>query len=182
MTRIRFAFHNGNDSLLGKAIIGWTWFLGLFYNWSVLKFNYSHVEIWMPDRVRGFYDWDGTKVIYCISSASRDDEFPGVRSKHASKVLKHPDRWDYIEAEADDERVEVALAEANKLMGKGYDYLGIFGFFNPFAVQDKNRWYCSELASWFCYLTRITKKRHERISPRRLAYELSKRYGEPKPV
>ncbi len=198
--KIRFVFHKPlGERGIGKAIVAWTWILGLFYNWRVLRYNYSHVEIWIPneggwftdykviDRERlhrgkdDFWGWGKTIESYggaCFSSTTRG-KWEGVRLAFASTVLGHPERWNYIECEVDPERLEVAIAETNKLMGRKYDYLGIFGFFVPFNIQSRKRWYCSEICSWFGYLCRITTKRNKRISPRRLAYILSKDYGEP---
>ena len=101
----------------------------------------------------------------------------------ASEVLgKHPERWDYIECEVDPERLEVAVEEAKKLVGKGYDYWALFGFFNPLPIQDAKKWYCSEICDWFKVLAGIYKKRHKRVSPRRSAYLLAKNWGEPRPL
>ena len=48
--KVRFLFHRGKDSFVGKTIVGWTWLLGLFYNWKVLKYNYGHEECQQQER------------------------------------------------------------------------------------------------------------------------------------
>ena len=190
--KIRFAFHNPQGERgVGKAIVGWTWILGCFYNWKVLKYNYSHVEVWVPGEYGHFDvldpepqhcgddDWGVKFVGQCFSSTTRGTS-DGVRLAPACDILRNPYRWDYIECDVDPERLEVALAEFQKLLGLRYDFWGIFGFLNPFPVQDDKRWYCSELCNWFAVLCGITE-RQKRISPRRLAYKLAKRWGEPVP-
>ncbi len=181
--KIRFLFHKPlGERGIGKLIVAWTWLLGLFYNWKVLKYNFSHEEVWIPDNSGlNCHSWKaGTDYMgQCFSSTTRGGA-DGVRFATACKVLHHPERWDYIEAEVDPERLEVALEEALKLVDKQYDFLGIFGFINPLPVHHKNRWYCSEICDWFKVLLRVHPKRHMRISPRRSAYKLAKRYGEPK--
>ena len=177
---IRFGFHKGKDSLVGKAIIGWTGFLALFYNWRLLKYDYSHVGIWIPSLSNGFINQGCNGVDYlgqCFSSTTRGAA-DGVRIAPASEVLHNPERWDYIEVIVDPERYQVALAESNKLMGLKYDYWGIFGFANPFPFQDPKKWYCSEICNWFAVLCGLTN-REKRISPRRLAYKLAQNWGNP---
>lgn len=180
--KIRFAFHKPlGERGVGKAIVAWTWFLGLFYNWRVLKYNYSHVEVWLPNSL-GKFKMYGKITGECFSSTTRGDA-EGVRFAPAYQVIgKHPERWDRIEVDVDEERLEVAVEEARRLVGAKYDYLGLFGFMNPFAVQDDKRWYCSEICDWFACLLGIYPERHKRISPRRAAYLLAQRFGEPKPV
>jgi hypothetical protein len=194
--KIRFLFHKPiGERGIGKAIVAWTWLLGVFYNWKVLKYNYSHEELWIPDEnYPNFYsgfggqdDWSSQVhrekryIFYgqCLSSTTRGDA-DGVRFAPASEVLKHPERWDYIECDVDLERLEVAMQEAKKLVGKKYDFRGIFGFVNPIPIQDSKKWYCSEICDWLKVLLGIYPKRYKRISPRRAAYILAKKYGEPK--
>lgn len=183
LAKIRFLYHKPQGERgIGKAIVAWTWFLGLFYNWKVLKYNYSHSEVWTPDE-DGFFEFAETYCLgYVFSSTTRGD-YDGVRFASAGRILdKHPERWDYIECEVDKARLEVAIEEAKKLVGKKYDYLGIFGFVNPLPVHSKDKWYCEEICNWFKYLCRLVKKISKRISPRRSAYNLSLNWGEPKPL
>ena len=168
--KIRFLYHKPiGERGVGKVIVALTWFYGLFYNWKVLKYNYSHEEVWLLD------------IDQCFSSTTRGN-WKGVRFAPASEVLKHPERWDAIEVIVDSERLEVAVEEAKRLVGRKYDFLGIFGFLNPFPFQSDKKWYCSEILDWFKKLLKIHPKRHKRISPRRSAYILAKRWGEPVPI
>lgn len=188
--RIRFVFHNPTGERgIGKAIVGWTWLLAFVsLQWKRLKYDYSHEEIWMPWDDKGETDsWRmhpdfGPYLGQCFSSTTRGGA-RGVRFASASAIIgKHPERWDYIECEVDAERLEVAVEEAGKLVGRGYDYLGLFGFFQPLVIQDDKKWYCSEICDWFKFLVRVHPKRHKRISPRRAAHLLAEKYGEPVPV
>lgn len=203
--KVRFLYHRPEGERgVGKAIVGLTWLYGLFYDWKALKYNYSHEECWKPDEDGNFskvitgtglsMGWttkEGATVtavlpyeqtVYlgeCFSSTTRGDD-NGVRFAPANEVLgKHPERWDYIEVEVDPERFEVGWQEATKLVGRKYDYLGILGFLNPIPCQDGKKWFCSEVCDWLKYLWRVGD-RHKRISPRRSAYLLAKKYGEPK--
>ncbi len=186
--KIRFIYHKPQGERgVGKAIVALTWVYALFYaKGKALKLDYSHEEVWLPDEDGIFiFNNIGAHLIgsqyagQCFSSTTRGDA-EGVRFAPAQCVIgKHPERWDYIEVNVDPERLEVAVAEARRLVGKKYDYLGIFGFINPFPVHSKDKWYCSEVCDWFKVLLRIYPKRHKRISPRRAAYILSKKYGQP---
>ena len=185
--KIRFLFHNPKGERgVGKGIVAWTWVLGLFYNWKVLKYNFSHEEVWLPDCIGKWWfseyhrDWksEDSPMGRCFSSTTRGSA-NGVRFEWAYEVLKHPERWSYIEVEVDKILLEKAVVEAEKLVGLKYDYLGLFGYFQPFIIQDKNRWYCSEILDWLKVLCGIYPKREKRVSPRRAAYILSKRWGEP---
>lgn len=184
--KIRFAFHKGKDLFVGKAIVVWTWVLGLLYNWGVLKYNFSHEELWLPDKFGDFTDTnEAGEIVYlgrCFSSTTRG-EWNGVRFAPAQEIIgKHPERWDYIECDVDPERLEIALEAAERLTGAKYDFMGIFGFIQPFIVQDPKKWYCSEILDWFKFLTRVHHKRQKRVSPRRAAYLLARKYGELKSV
>ena len=104
-----------------------------------------------------------------------------MRFAAASEVLKHPERWSYIEVEVSNTQwwfVEETMREIADSKAK-YDYAGLFGFFQPFPVQDKEKWFCSEICMWIAYRCALTKKWHKRISPRRAALVLAKLYGEP---
>ncbi len=186
--KIRFVFHNPKGERgIGKAIVAWTWLLGCLYNWKVLKYNFSHVEIHLPDEDGYFQTHQGEKNIgftgLCFSSTTRGDA-NGVRFALASEVLHHADRWSYIECDVDPERLEVALEEAKKLIGGGYDYGYVLSFVQPFIVQKDADWACSEIIDWFAFLCRVAgiDKIHKRVSPRRFAYLLAKKHGEPKPL
>ena len=183
--KVRFAFHSPKGERgIGKAIVALTWFYGLFYNWKVLKYNFSHEEIWLPDKDGNFTEVVNGKIKYLgkVFSSTTRGKANGVRFANAQDVLgKHPQRWKYIEGLVDPERLEVALDEARLLVGRKYDFWGILGFLNPFPIQHSKQYYCSELCNWFRVLCGISE-REKRISPRRSAYKLAKVFGEPKPI
>ncbi len=198
--RIRFLYHKpAGERGVGKLIVGWTWLLALIsLQFKRLKYDYSHEEIWLSYVIEGYsifaFGFGGVNYwkaedrtetpIYigeCLSSTTRGGA-AGVRFAPAAEVLKHPERWDYIECEVDGERLRVAIDEAQRLVGARYDYWGLFGFLNPFPIQHSRQWYCSELCDWFKVLVRLKSKRHKRISPRRAAELLAKKWGEPVPL
>lgn len=195
MVKVRFVFHKPQgERFVGKAIVVWTWILGLFYNWKVLRYNYSHEEVWLPDKnaTDGYFIYANpmfeTNIKYnpkyfgqCFSSTTRG-KWKGVRFAPACEVLgKHPERWDYIEVEVDEERYKIGIEEAERLADKrcGYDYGYILSFLQPFLLQKDSDWACSEVCMWLGYLWRAVAKRFKRISPRRAAQVLAKRWGEP---
>jgi len=190
--KIRFLFYKAaiDGKPLDDAISLWTFFLAIIrLDIESLKFNYSHVEVWIPSTYEDEFsciESDGHTAYggQCFSSTTRG-ECEGVRWAPANKVLKHPERWVYQEFEVDDERFEVFFDESMRLVGKKYDYLGLFGFFVPWNTQDKNKWYCSEICTWGVRLLNLLPKKkkwydtelavrifglpYARISPRRLA-------------
>lgn len=196
--RYRFLFHSPKGERgIGKLIVGWTWFLGLFYNWKVLKYNFSHEEGWKPDKNGQFErrvlckyhqgnmrdDEDAyhrTEYLgTCFSSTTRGDA-NGVRFEDASKVVgKHPERWWYVEVEIEDD--EKAISFVKSQVGKEYDFAGIAGFVQPVNIQDHGKWYCSEIMDTFKWLALVRNKvtggrykLQKRVSPRRAAHILVK--------
>jgi hypothetical protein len=84
---------------------------------------YSHVELIFSDGISA-------------SASARDG---GVRFKD---IEYHPDRWDIIEIEADE---EYARAFFEKRVGLGYDYFGLFGFVWRPHSGSALLWFCSEI-------------------------------------
>ena len=187
--KVRFIFHKGKDSWIGKGIVVWTWILAFVsFKWSRLKDNYSHCEIHFPDGNGDFDYWVELGLLprgyifsgQCFSSTTRGAA-EGVRFAPASEVLHHAERWRYIEVEVKDSDVEYTKQQIRVFLGEKYDYWGIVGFFWPWNVHAKKKWYCSEICSFIAYgLLRIIDKPYKRISPRRLARVLADKYGEPK--
>ncbi len=206
--KIRFLYHKPKGERgIGKLIVSWTWVLGCFYNWDVLKYNYSHEEVWIPDKNGNFIDYPQHSVsraaaymnneigplqslgprVYtgqCFSSTTRGTS-KGVRFAPASEVLHNAERWDYIEVEVDRLRLDIALEQGRRMVnrGVGYDFLGvILGFSLPGNIQNEEKKYCSELMDWFKVLVRVHRKRTKPVSPRRSAYLMARKYKEPKPL
>jgi hypothetical protein len=88
------------------------------------KGDYSHVELVLDGSV-------------CASSSHSDG---GVRYK---RIELSNCNWDVFEIAGFDE--QYARAYINSKMGKGYDYLGLFGFVFDAVRDNKNREFCSEL-------------------------------------
>jgi hypothetical protein len=84
---------------------------------------YSHVELIFSDGMSA-------------SASSRDG---GVRFKD---IEYHPDRWDIIEIEADEEYARAFVKERE---GLGYDYFGLFGFVWRPHSGSALLWFCSEI-------------------------------------
>ena len=195
--KVRSLYHSPKGERgIGRWIVGWTFVLGLFYNWKVLKYNFSHEEIWIADENGFFYeppdyspemllgekvkDWG--YVGQCFSSTTRG-KANGVRFAPASDVLFHSDRWWGIEWECEQDKLDWAIELAEEETCKEYDYLGISGFVIPFVGQNKNKWFCSEICDWFKWICCLYSKTQSKVSPRRSAYLLAKKTGtEPKPI
>ena len=183
--KIRFLVYRASQerwNIVGHAIALWTAILPC--NWGRWKYWYSHVEVWFPDEDAGFEKcYDGIDLLRpageCFSSTTRGDA-EGTRFIPANELLKHPERWDYIECECPrPEFMETVRVWCQAQEGKPYDFKGLFGFFWPWNIDNKNKWYCSELCAYTACLLRLLPL-YERISPRRLAAKLAKKYHEPK--
>lgn len=191
--KLRSVYHTAQGEKffsVGRWIILWTGFLAMFYKkGKALKYNFSHEELWIPDEdMQGCpdfsYEGKGTgETVYrgqCFSSTTRGGA-KGVRFAPASEVLKHPERWRYIEFEVDDEAWEALLPLMEHWVGTKYDFLGIAGFFGLNAFQDECKWYCSEICGWAKSYLGVESAVHP-ISPRRSAMLLVPDWGEPKSV
>jgi len=185
MKKVRSVYHKPlGERGFGRYIVGYTWFLGLFYNWKALKYNYSHEELWFPWDDKGEIDswsFNGKPCGQCFSSTTRG-KYNGVRFAPASEVIgKHPERWDYIEFEVEDEDYKRLVAYAYTQIGKKYDWRGVaLGFISPVDFEDTDKWYCSEICCWLKWLAYVIKDWEDRISPRRSAMIMAKKYHEPK--
>ena len=194
--RLRSIYHTSEGEKffsIGRWIIGWTWVLGLFYGkGKALKYNYSHEELWIPEALGRFTlpsavgtikdkDEVGSRVVagQCFSSTTRGDA-EGVRFAPASDVLKHPERWKYIEFEVPDEHWKATKDWLELEVGKPYDFWGAAGFVLPVIKQTNKLWFCSEICDWIKYSLCIFSKRHQPISPRRSAMLMVPDWGEPK--
>ncbi len=139
--KVRSLYHSPKGERgIGKWIVAWTFVLGLFYNWKVLKYNFSHEEIWVADENGEFVNDNQSPIIgmtynrilgHCFSSTTRGDA-NGVRFAPASDVLgKHPKRWFYIEWECEKNKFDKAMEKARNRVGRKYDFRGVSGFVNP---------------------------------------------------
>ena len=164
MVRIRFMFYHakwGDGKWLDNAISIWTSLLSLL-RLDLRLLGFSHEEVLIPDEEGSFENG------VCFSSTTRGGS-EGVRFAPAKEVLKHPERWSYIEVPVSAEDLEVAMAEAQKLIGMPYDYWGIAGFVCPIVKQRPDEWYCSEVSHWFARLCKVVHKPRHMVSPLRKA-------------
>jgi hypothetical protein len=210
--KLRSVYHTPKGERgIGKWIVGWTWFLALFYGkGKALKYNYSHEELWIPDEKGNFSKVDRTEYYdnkchgvceaccdqefidkisscptgQCFSSTTRGDS-NGVRFAPASEVLgKHPDRWEYVEFEVDEDYFKyMLLPDMEAKVGNEYDFVAVgTGFVTPVLVDDKEKDYCSGICCWAKWVLLVLPVLWKRISPRRSAMIMAKKYHEPKPI
>jgi len=182
--KLRSIYHTSKGERgIGKWIVRWTWFLALFYNWKALKYNYSHEELWIPDEDGKFgLPWARLSG-QCFSSTTRGGA-KGVRFAPASEVLKHPERWKYIEFEVDAYCWKsLVLPKLQSMVGNKYDFVAVAtGFITPFLIDDKKKNYCSGICCMVKYWLVILKKQWKIVSPRRSAMLLVPHWGEPKRI
>ena len=170
----------GDGKWIDNAISLWT----MFFNWGTK--NYSHCEVWLPDENGEFQepDWDEGKYSFvgqCFTSTMRD-KIDGTVIRPASEVLKHHERWDYCEGEAEDADYEnaVAWAYAKVAENEGYGKRTIGRFFMPIwlfkllRLEEENKDICSEVAEMFCIIAKWICEKLFR-SPRRLSRKLIKK-------
>lgn len=162
MKIIRILFYKaGRDGRwLDDAIAIWT---GLNpRNWGTPR--YSHVELQFIDRG------------VCFSSATRG-QWTGCRFAPASEVLKHKDRWDYIDKAVSSEEEARLFQAAQSIVGCLYDFFGLFfGYMTFFRFEAEDRFYCSKSIDYILDRAWIFPKRHNPISPRRLASICAKQF------
>jgi hypothetical protein len=162
--------------------------------------SYSHIELWISDENGNFggprttYPERGMKrtqfapyLGQCYTSTMRDG-MKGTCIRLASKVLKHPERWDVgVISVVTKEEYKRGMFWINRTVenNKGYDKLCIADFFNPlrrwFPIHSKWKQICSEafqggvkafirstIADYICSprrIVRILKKRGVKFGP-----------------
>lgn len=164
--RLRLLLYKaGTDGkLLDNAISAWT----KLFNWNTGP--YSHAEIWVPDENERF-----TGIIYyhaeiyhgtCYTSTmgqTRNKNAPpedGVVKRPAYQVLKHPERWDYMEFDVPIWAFKLAVTWANHQVhkNKGYDKKAIASYFIRFfgwVPHSKDKFICSEFCAYFLRICTI---------------------------
>lgn len=144
--KARFEFRNFLKTrqirLVDDAISLWTW------PWNIGTGPYAHCEVWLPNFrgdfkivIRWSSDYSGT----CYTSTLRDN-YKGTCKRPASEVLKHPERWDYVEIEIEEKDYErlVYWMDLEVENNQGYGKLDILKFFGLGMFADKLRNICSE--------------------------------------
>ena len=144
--RARFEFRSFLKTrrihLMDDLISWWTWL------WNIGTGPYGHAEVWLPDE--SMFDcglphcadcYFGT----CYTSTLRDN-YKGTCKRPASEVIKHPERWDYVE-------VEIEEKDYNRLVywmdlevenNKGYDMKASLSHLTPWRFHDIDKNNCSE--------------------------------------
>jgi len=152
---------------------------------------YSHVELWVQDEAVPWerrYNVSGKiKMAYygpCYTSTMRG-ETKGVVKRSASDVLKHPERWDYIEIEVDKDDYEDMIDFAGVLVRNRakYSFKTVLSFFLPWRINPINEYICSEFVYallWYGNIFTVGKPKCP--SPRRLSRWLTKKGYEIKPL
>ena len=161
---------------LDNGISLWTW----LFNMGTPP--YSHAEIWLPETDSKFVSFDNHPCVpplywgTCYTSTmgqvrgKNSVAQSGSCKRLASKVLKHPERWDYIDIEVNDLLYENALTWADCVVAdnKGYDLKAVWSFFLPWKIHDDDKYICSEFAACFLRICGIDVP-SVIPSPRRLA-------------
>jgi hypothetical protein len=167
MKKIRFHFYLSGeyDKFLSRAIAWWS---GI---WNKKTIPTSHEELEFcsrtPAEIESSAKTTPAEVLHqsglCFSSASRGG-FIGVRFAPSCEILKHPERWAFIEVDIDDEIEQKMFDSACSIVGRPYDYLAILGFCLPIHLQDQHRWFCSECVNWVAFKAGLLDKAY-RWSP-----------------
>ena len=104
---------------------------GSFINWAirlVTRSKYSHVELVFSDGIS-------------ISSSNRDG---GVRSK---QIDYSDGKWDLIDLPKYSPYERAIRVWAEKQIGRGYDWPGVFGFIFKDIHADDTKMFCSEFCA-----------------------------------
>jgi len=150
--KIKIAFYKANGTIVDKLIRFWT------------RSKYSHCEL----IING---------IWYTSISRKDDISKGITKR---KLLPKEGHWDYIEIEGlDYNKVQDSIEFFNSQLNKKYDWLGIFlSQFIPLKIQDKDKWFCSEIDSKMLKISGFNLSLEpNQYSPGRLFEEI-KQYGE----
>ena len=167
MKKIRFMFKKArkDGDFLDDGISLYTKCIPINWNHGN-KFDYCHVETEFVDRG------------LCFSSTMQEP-WNGVRFAPSDEVLN--DRYEGWEFEISDAAEQHLYELAEKECGKPYDVKGLTTGFFMFAafLQDDKKRYCSDICAWLATCLGMFRKRYWIISPRRFAYLLYKRFGNP---
>ncbi len=175
MTIIRISFF-----IYIKKILNW--FIATYtkpFNWNTPPASHVELGVYVDGYISektGYLilsEVQSERRWFYFSSTMRG-ESNGCRWIAEKDLHKHPSRWLTWEFKDWARPCYVIVEEANKLVGCGYDKLGLLGFVGLTALNKKDKWYCSEVV--FYLLFGWWRKL---ISPRRLTNvikQLAKRY------
>ena len=139
MKKIRVAFYI-TPKFKWKYIVNW---LITIWTWCW----YSHVELWKPNQDCFVNPYScGLQIVGTTYSSTMRGDDNGTRSADASLVLKHPERWDYMEIAVTDEQYELLrlIMAVDVEHNKGYAKWDILKFISPIHFPDNERNICSE--------------------------------------
>lgn len=185
MYKVRFLFYRAKFEwrnflktrrirLVDDAISWWSW------PWNIGTGPYAHVEVWLPDKTGNYSHtdkWVGfswlDRTIYtgtCYTSTLRDN-YRGTCKRPASQVLKHPERWDYMEFDVPEDLYYAMKAwmETQVENNKGYDKKAIISFFWPKRFHNADKFICSEFCQIAAVYAGILHLPYQVVSPRKLS-------------
>ena len=137
--------------LVDDAISWWTW------SGNIGTEPYAHVEVWTPAIKENVYAFENPFVAgtppnkffpllgTCWTSTMRGEN-NGTVKRPASEVIKHPERWDYVEIDIpeDDYNRLIYWMELEVENNKGYGKRDIGKFVGLGFLADPERNICSE--------------------------------------
>ncbi len=182
--RARFEWRNflrtRQIRLVDDLISAWTWPANIGTG------PYGHTEVWLPDK-DGYFShhqqpaptpyglghrkFDGT----CYTSTLRDN-YKGTCKRPASEVIKHPERWDYMEFDIPEDLYYAMQTwmEIQVENNRGYDKKAIISFFWPKRFHNADKFICSEFCQIAAVIAGILPQPYQVVSPRRLVRILTK--------
>ena len=136
---------------MDDLISWWTW------PWNIGTGPYGHAEVWTPEiisRKGEIFDfpqykqkkgWSKVFTGTCYTSTLRDN-YKGTCKRPASEVLKHPERWDYMEFDIpeDDYNRLVYWMDLEVENNKGYDMKASLSHLTPWRFHNIDKNNCSE--------------------------------------
>jgi len=153
---------------------------------KMIKHRFSHVEVWWPDENGCFEETAILEVFKTVcylkkgtafTSTMRGDD-NGTVIRPASGILKHPERWSYIEIDLPEANYELAVewAKEQAKNNQGYNKMTILNFFNPFRRTAKTggKNICSVAVQGFLWQAGLFNK-WEIMSPLKLWLELDRK-------
>jgi hypothetical protein len=165
-------------------ITPWVAKLKYWVNWliSIRTFSkYSHVEFWTMDDSTPMLWYDHYNFTGKCWAATMRGEDTGTVKRNASKVLKHPKNWHFIEIEIDTDfetypsnyegMINYMQSEVDS--NNGYSKWDILKFISPIHIPDNKRNICSEYVNNGLYMAGIFD-RAGIVSPGKLHRKLKK--------
>ena len=106
-----------------------------------------HFQKWRkdprPENVHAELGFDDGRMF----SASGRGGFFGTGTRFADSNAIDLDKWDIRIIQCTKTEEDAVRASCERLVGKGYDWLGILGMGLPGALQLGSHWYCSEVCN-----------------------------------